>query len=117
MRRIEEEMVKAINEMSIGERRKEWRKDNTRVSLSYSLSGKPIIEVYLHGNLIALFLNDRILIRHAGWKTPTTKSRLNVIVRNYSNKYSQIYQKNFIWYLKEKGSDNSIDFSEGGEEI
>lgn len=110
-------MVKAIDEMSIGARRKDWSKDNTRVSLCYLFSGKPIIEVYLHGNLIASFFSDRILIRHAGWPTPTTKSRLNVIVQNYSNKYSQIYQKNFIWYLKEKGSDNSIYFSEGGEEI
>jgi hypothetical protein len=48
--------------------------DNTRVE-----GGR----VYLHGNLIATVEPHRIELFDCGWRTPTTKDRLNAILRAF----------------------------------
>ena len=49
--------------------------------------------LYLHGNKIAMYVNDEIYINHAGWKSMTTKERLNALP------YVSIVQRQGEWYL------------------
>ena len=48
--------------------------------------------LYLHGNKIAMYVNDEIYINHAGWKSMTTKERLNALP------YVSIVQRQGEWY-------------------
>lgn len=54
--------------------------------------------LYLHDNAIAKWDEEgRLWITNAGWKTNTTKERLNGLPG------VKIYQKDFTWYLNEWG--------------
>ena len=53
-------------------------------------------KMYLHDNLIAINNGDSISITNAGWKSNTTKERLNGLP-NVS-----ICQKKGVWYLNDK---------------
>lgn len=81
MRQIEKEMISAIKEG------RNWSKSNTAV---YKSNG--CVCVHLHGNNIARIHPDgRREFSNAGWRSNTTKSRLNAMGAG-------IYQKNFTWY-------------------
>jgi len=61
-----------------------------------------VTKMLLHGNCIARTNPDkggRIEISDAGWRTNTTKERLNAIL-DYC-KVGRIYQKDFTWYWKD----------------
>lgn len=90
MRKIEEEMIRAIRA------RKDWKKDNTQV-----ICCEDRLWVYLHGKLICqYFYNKAVVISHCGWKTATTKSRLNAILQYFG--LSTIQQKKWDWYIDNK---------------
>ena len=97
MRKIEEQMINAINE------EKDWRNDNTSVrviheGILYTPSYNKRIEVRLFDNLIATIHDTgRMTISSCGWRRPTTKSRLNALLREYAN--TGIYHKNRVWYM------------------
>ena len=102
MRKIEREMIQAIID------RRCFSKANTRVVLH---AGDPSkgedrkdMRVYLHGNEIAKYYynkdNTPLYINHCGWKTNTTKSRLNALIQHLEGGLSGIYQKNFEWIVK-----------------
>ena len=58
------------------------------------------MRVYLHGNHIASYTEDgRLYINHQGWKTRTTKSRLNALVKHVLGDLVGINQTHFEWYL------------------
>ena len=52
--------------------------------------------IYLHGNMIAKWSDDDLLITSANWQTNTTKERLNGLPG------VSINQKNFKWFLNGK---------------
>lgn len=52
--------------------RKRFKSSNTKVEI---LNGDS--HLYLHEHLIAKMENNDLLINHCGWKTVTTKARLN----------------------------------------
>ena len=55
-------------------------RDNTRVTVNTREDGARITRVYLHGNLIAQTgKNGTWGFKFAGWLTPTTRDRINVI--------------------------------------
>lgn len=49
--------------------------------------------LYLHGNKIAELRDGELWISSAGWKTNTTKERLNGLPG------VNIHQRNYTWYL------------------
>jgi hypothetical protein len=105
MRKIEREMIQAIID------RRSYNKANTSVSLYKSatqmgcgLDTDSVSEmrVHLHGNHIASYTEDgRLYINNQGWKTVTTKSRLNALIKHVLGDMSGIYQKNFNWFMKQ----------------
>jgi len=93
MRVIEQQMLDAIRN------RKDWKNANTRVVVTHFAHGDRVIDrinVYLHGNNIARIEPDCVRICDCGWQTPTTKSRLNVILHELCE--AGIYQKNHKWF-------------------
>ena len=88
MRKIETLMTAAILN------RKDWSLDNTRVEYE---EGNEVSRVYLHGHKIAEIGKGYITLNHCGWKTNTTKSRLNAILSK--NGKGSVYQKNHTWFI------------------
>jgi hypothetical protein len=85
-----------------------WRSGNMDVSQSHhSISGQlgyeRIISVRLHGNEIFAFRPDcqHIWISDCGWRTNTTKSRLNVLLGCFSSGFG-IFQKKGEWFFQGK---------------
>lgn len=89
MRAIEKEMINAI------QNRKSWHQSNTEVILC---SDGTTIKVELFGNVIAIIDLDQqtIVLSDAGWRSSTTKSRLNAICHNFG--LPMLGQKKYEWY-------------------
>ena len=58
----------------------------------------------LHGDTIAIYdrIEGKLTLRDCGWRTNTTKERLNGIIKAFGIP-SGIYQDNFEWYVKNHG--------------
>ena len=101
MRLIEQQMNNAIR------CNKNFQKDNTTV---INVGTKSF--VYLHGNHIATVGKDFLQIFDGGWQSNTTKSRLNAIINEFCNAFTDgVFQKDFAWYIR----DNKVthDFVNG----
>ena len=82
-------MCKAIHQS------KDWKSGNTEV---YNNENNASL-VFLHGNLIATITDDDVMLFDGGWRTTTTKSRLNAILSEFGDDNTRVYQKNFQWIL------------------
>ena len=87
MRKIELEMTRAARA------RRDWRSGNTSVDVT-----DHGVIVRLHGNKIAQIDGDTLYLTDCGWQTSTTKSRLNSLLREFTNG-GYIYQSKFEWHL------------------
>jgi hypothetical protein len=60
-----------------------------------------IIQVKLHGNLIASFCpaTDTFTVSDAGWQTTTTKSRINALLSVFNPAAGRVHSKAFEWYF------------------
>ena len=102
MRKIEREMIQAIID------RKDFKKANTRVMRCDTAFG-PTMYIQLHGNTIGEYQNNgQLRISHQGWKTNTTKSRLNALIKFVLGDMSGIYQRNFEWFVKQTSNVNGM---------
>ena len=99
MRKIEQQMNNAISKEI------DWKKDNTEV-----INIKGVSFVYLYNNLIAMVGDTWLELFDGGWKTNTTKSRLNAILKEHGN-CEFVYQKNFTWFVSTK--DGDVEFGNG----
>ena len=99
MRVIEREMNNAISTET------DWQKDNTQV-----INIEGVSFVYLFNNLIAMVGDTWLELFDGGYKSATTKSRLNAILKEHGNSES-VYQKNFEWFVSTKYGD--IPFNNG----
>jgi len=98
MRLIERKMIAAIHE------RKDWKCDNTRVICTQFVHSDHVIDrvsVILHGSTIAIITPTDVDVSDCGYQTPTTKSRLNAILREFCG--AGIYQKNHKWFACAEG--------------
>lgn len=82
MRQIERQMIDAIKA------NKSWRNGNTEVRSNGSKWA-----VLLFNNHIASGGPDAFSFSLAGWNTNTTRSRLNALLREFTNGYSVYQQK------------------------
>jgi hypothetical protein len=103
MRKIERQMIQAIIE------RKNWKNANTEVRiLDRGEKGKSAL-VLLHNNPIAQYDEDGSMqIQHCGWLTTTTKSRLNVFLRNLGRHTYGIKQCAHSWYLTDTNGERPM---------
>lgn len=117
-RKIEIQMISAIRETLadsnfVGQY---WKSGNTCVfqQNENGPNGRRWIEVILHNTVIALIEPDahRISIYTKGFRTTTTKSRINAILSNLSSGYS-VFQKNHEWRYCRRSWDKSESFYEG----
>ena len=101
MRKIEMLMNTAIKNNT------DWHMSNTRVDNNEGVS-----TVYLHNNKIAEIGEDFVRVFDGGWQSNTTKSRLNAIINEFCNAFTDgVFQKDFQWYVR----DNKVthDFVNG----
>ena len=101
MRKIEALMNVAIKNNT------NWSKSNTSV-----MNDGGVSVVYLHGNKIAEVGDDFVRVFDGGWQSNTTKSRLNAIINEFCNAFTDgVFQKDFAWYIR----DNKVthDFVNG----
>ena len=89
MRKIERQMNQAILE------NRDWKLDNTEV-----VSCSNVSDDFLHGNLIARIGETWIELFDGGWRSNTTKSRLNAILAEHGVPGEHIFQKNFEWFVR-----------------
>ena len=101
MRKIETQMNAAIHA------NQDWKSGNTQV-----ITIEGVSFVYLHGNQIATIDDDSMTIFDGGWQSNTTKSRLNAIINEFCNAFTDgVFQKDFQWFIR----DNKVthDFVNG----
>tara|TARA_A100001201_G_scaffold5286_7_gene9629 strand:- start:5454 stop:5858 length:405 start_codon:yes stop_codon:yes gene_type:complete len=68
--------------------------NNTRLFFRNPVWHESYYSVRLHGNEILRIYSDRFTPMDAGWRTVTTKARLNDLMP-----IGKIHQKNYAWYL------------------
>lgn len=85
----------AMNDAILG--RKNWRSANTEVIYSPEREAS---YVHLHGNHIATIGENYVEVYSCGWRTATTKSRLNAILAEHALDGEYIYQENHNWYVR-----------------
>ena len=101
MRLIETQMNRAINDCI------DWKNANTKVTFSPERNAS---YVYLHDNHIATVGETWVELYNCGYKTTTTKSRLNAILSEHGNE-ERVYQKDFEWLVSTK--EGTVPFTEG----
>ena len=110
MRKITDKAIKAF----LNEER--FKQSNTEVRVWHVEPNVPnnytplsvVTTLSLHGNIIAKMVRQHIngeyqatiTITSAGWKTVTTKERLNGLLHHI--KAGRIQQRNFEWYLNDE---------------
>jgi|TARA_B100000242_G_C42880134_1_gene408370 hypothetical protein len=105
MRKIESEMNAAIKSKI------NFSKANT--SVSYDADNNES-NVYLHGNHIATAGSNFLHIFDGGWQSVTTKSRLNALINEFCDAFTcGVYQKDFTWYVTDRGTTHQFDSSKG----
>jgi hypothetical protein len=97
MRKLEVQMNNAILNS------KDWKKDNTEV---INIDG--VSFVYLYSNLIAMVADTWLELFDGGFRSNTTKSRINSILQAHGNG-EYVYQKNFNWFVSTK--DGEVPFN------
>jgi hypothetical protein len=103
MRKIETQMIQAIQD------NKSWQSANTSVQF---IEENETSKVYLHGNHIATVGDDYVEIFDGGYQSNTTKSRLNAIINEFCNAFTDgVFQKNYQWFVR----DNNVtkEFTNG----
>ena len=101
MRKIESQMNHAILNCT------DWKSDNTEVTYSPERDASYVM---LHGHHIATILETSIELYTCGYKTQTTKSRLNAILKEHGND-ARIFQRDFEWFVID--NDQTVPFTEG----
>lgn len=89
MRKIETQMNAAIQSNT------NWASGNTQVVTNMGVS-----TVYLHGNKIAMIDDTSLTLFDGGWKSNTTKSRLNALCEEFCIAGEGVFQKNYNWFVR-----------------
>ena len=90
MRKITQDPIRAFRN------RQPFKRGNTQVRVF-----DDSVALYLHGNMLAQYINNELWINDGGWQSNTTKERLNGLPN------VKVHQKNFQWYLNDREWDGS----------
>ena len=101
MRKIERQMCDAIANG------KDWKSGNTQV---VTING--VARVYLHDNHIATVYYDSVEVYDGGWRSVTTKSRLNSLINDLCDgRMFGVFQRKHQWYINDGVV--TVDFEHG----
>jgi hypothetical protein len=74
------------------------------------------IAVSYHGTLVAeVFLDGRVKLRDGGWKTNTTKLRMNQFANQYVQGAFSIRQAKGVWYINKHSTHETLVYEDGIE--
>jgi hypothetical protein len=104
MRVIERKMNEAITAS------KDWSLDNTEV---INEDGVSIVKLY--GNKIAEVGDTWLRIYDGGYRSNTTKSRLNAILNVHGCNFDGVFQKKGEWFFHDSARSMDIPFESGME--
>jgi len=102
MRKIEKQMNDAITAS------KDWRLDNTEV-----VNEGDVSVVKLYGNTIAEVGDTVIKLFDGGYRSATTKSRLNAILNVHGCNFDGVFQKKGEWFFHDSARSMDIPFESG----
>ena len=71
--------------------RQKFKRGNTEVKVFDNS-----VALYLHGNMLAEYINNELWINDGGWQSNTTKERLNGLSGVH------VVQRDYDWYLNGK---------------
>lgn len=109
MRSIEQQIVSIAKDFRA--RKVTGRTQRTKRDRIESENGK--VSIYLWNTKVAELNDDNLTLFSGGYRSPTTKSRLNALLRGFGCNWS-ISQRNFAWQLHEHtGFLKPLDFAEG----
>jgi hypothetical protein len=101
MRKIERQMCDAIANG------KDWKSGNTQV-----ITINDVAWVYLHGNHIATVTDTDVTVYDGGWRSVTSKSRLNSLINNLCDgRMFGVFQRKHQWYINDGVV--TVDFEHG----
>jgi hypothetical protein len=67
-----------------------------KANMSVQIDGAGV-HLFLHNNLIASKINNKLRVTDAGWQTTTTKERLNGVLDAFN--LPRLSQKKGVWYI------------------
>ena len=67
-----------------------------------------ITKVLYHSTIVVRFSDDQIELDSGGWRTPTTKVRMNQTSNQFDLGYS-VYQQNHEWFVDYQGETYEFD--------
>jgi hypothetical protein len=102
MRKIERQMNDAITAS------KDWRLDNTEV---VNKDGVSIVKLY--GKTIAEVGATWICLYDGGYRSVTTKSRLNAILNAHGCNFDSVFQKKGEWFFHDSARSVDMPFFNG----
>ena len=108
MRTVERKINNIVNDMQackITADRRPSKRD-------YVAADNGNVYAYLWGTLIAQVTEGTIALYSGGYRTPTTKSRLNALLR-LTGRPLYVYQKNFKWFVHDSQLGESCEFFDG----
>ena len=108
MRKVEQEINKIINDFQ--KRAVTGACQRTKRDRIESQNGS--VYTYLWNHNIAQITDDKIILYARCWRTVTTKSRLNAVLR-LTGRPLYVYQKNFKWFVYDSELDETTPFYEG----
>ena len=84
------------------------------VETTTTMLGDELVGFY-RGTPVASRLGNRITLNTGGWKSKTTKLRMNQFANNFCSGRFSVYQKDYSWFVVVNGSTipfdgNTIDF-------
>jgi hypothetical protein len=83
--------------------------NNTRLTIFKN--GDKVLR--LHKTDVIRWQGDKIILSSGGWKTKTTKDRINAYINKFNTTNYSIYQKKGAWYIVD--GDKILDFVDGIE--
>lgn len=86
-----------------------WGMGFFKASNTEVINDDGIMKMFLHGHRIATLRNNKLSISSCGWRTTTTKERLNGVLEKLG---CGVFQKNFEWFLSSSNGD-VVPFHDG----
>jgi hypothetical protein len=108
MRTVEQKINKYVNDFQV----RGYTGDHRLTKRDRIESENGNVFCYLWGTRIADVTSDKITLRSGGYRSTTTKSRLNALLRLTGRNLS-IYQKNFVWYVYDAALAETVEFHDG----